>query len=140
VFVPKGDPTGGYEIITRIRVHITDIAGNLYSCRGAHIRRKKLCKSWWNEEWLNRVMGVMQFLAGDNEQILVGDTEAERIVVERFPKTYISPIRLNEEALDNAKAIAEEEFVEADGFDEDEDEDSDEQQGDAVNRRSAVSG
>jgi hypothetical protein len=139
VFVPMGDPASGYQIITRVRVHITDLAGNLYSGRGAHIRRKKLCKSWWNEEWLNRVMGVMQFLADDNAQIAIGETDAERIAIERFPRTYTSPIRLNEEALSDAKAIAEEEIVEATGFDEDEDEGGDEQHG-VGNRRSAVSG
>ena len=140
VFVPKGDPESGYEIITRIRVYITDLTGKLYPGRAAHIRRKKLCKSWWNEEWLNRLMGVMQFLAGENEQIAIGETEDERIIIERFPRTYTSPIRLNEEALSDAKAIAEEEIVEAAGFDEDEEEESDEQQDGVGNRRSAVSG
>lgn len=140
VFVPMGDPITGYQIITRIRVHITDITGKLYPGRAAHIRRKKLCKSWWNEEWLNRVMGVVQFLAGENEQVVIGETDAERITIERLPRTYISPIRLNEEALGDAKAIAEEEIAEATGFDEDDDGDSVDQQEDVGNRRSAVSG
>jgi hypothetical protein len=139
VFAPMGDPENGYDIITRIRVHITDLAGNLYPGRAAHIRRKKLCKSWWNEEWLNRVMGVMQFLAGDNEQITIGEKDGGRIVIERLPKTYIAPIRLNEEALGDAKAIAEEEIVGAGSFDEDEDDSSVEQSDDA-DRRGAVSG
>jgi len=124
VFAPMGDPVNGYDIITRIRVHITDLNGALYSGRAAHIRRKKLCKSWWNEEWLNRVMGVMQFLGSDNDQIVIGEIDSERIVIERLPKTYLAPIRLNEEALGDAKAIAEEEIVEAGGFDENEDDDS----------------
>lgn len=140
VFVPMGDPIIGYQIITRIRVHITDLTGKLYPGRAAHIRRKKLCKSWWNEEWLNRVMGVVQFLAGENEQVVIGETDAERIMIERFPKTYISPIRLNEEALGDAKAIAEEEIAEATGFDEDDDGDNEEPQELVGNRRGAVSG
>jgi hypothetical protein len=117
-----GDPGKGYEIITRIRVHITDLGGKLYPGRGADIRRKKLCKSWWNEEWLNRVMGVMQFLAEDSRQITIGASEDERITVDRLPKTYLSPIQLNEEALGDARAIAEEEIVQPAGFDEDEEE------------------
>lgn len=124
VFAPMGDPDNGYDIITRIRVHITDHKGGLYSGRAAHIRRKKLCKSWWNEEWLNRVMGVMQFVAGENDRIVIGQIDSERIVIDRLPKTYLAPIRLNEEALGDAKAIAEEEIGESSIFEENEDDES----------------
>jgi hypothetical protein len=141
VFVPKGDPVNGYEIITRIRVHITDLNGKPYPGRAAHIRRKKLCKSWWNEEWLNRVMGVMQFLVEDDAQIAIGSTDDDRIVIERFPRTFTSPIRLNEEALGDAKALAEAEIVEASDYDEEEDDNNTTQQEDSVgDGRSVVSG
>jgi hypothetical protein len=140
VFVPKGNPASGYEIIIRIRVHITDLAGNLYPGRAAHIRRKKLCKSWWNEEWLNRVMGVMQFLAENGQQIAIGASDDERITVDRLPRTYLSPIRLNEEALGDAKAIAEEEIVETSDYEDDDEEDGSEQQSGGGDGKSPVFG
>ena len=121
VFVPMGDPLSGYEIIVRIRTYITNLAGELYPARAAHLRRKKLCKSWWNEEWLNRIMGVMQFLAGDKERIVIGNTDDEAIHIERLPRMWSAPIRLNEEALGDARSIAEEEIITAADFEEPED-------------------
>jgi hypothetical protein len=122
VFAPTGEPTGGYDIIVRIRAHITDLGGKLYPGRAAHVRRKKLCKTWWNEEWLNRAMGVMQFLADGKEQIVIGATDDERIHIERLPRTWTAPIRLSEEALGDARIIAEEEIIPATDVEEAEDE------------------
>jgi hypothetical protein len=122
VFVPKGDPENGYEVIVRIRVHITDLEGKLYPGKAAHIRRKGLCSSWWNEEYLARTLGVMQFLAEGNESISIGTTPGDRIEIEPFPRTWTAPVRLNEEALSDARLIAEEEIISSSG-DEDEDDD-----------------
>lgn len=113
VFAASGDPNKGFEIIVRIRAHITDLSGQPFPGRGGLIRRKKLCKSWWNEEWLNRIMGVMQFLANGKEHIEIGSITDETIMVERIPRLWTAPVRLNEEALRDAKAIAEEEFISA---------------------------
>ncbi|MGO8901423.1 MAG: restriction endonuclease [Isosphaeraceae bacterium] len=126
VFVPKGAPGSGYEIIVRIRLHITDQAGKQYSGRAAHVRRKKLCKSWWNEEWLARTMGVMQFLADGSEQIAIGANDSERIMIEPLPRTWTAPVRLNEEALGDTRSIVEEEIIlPSDDEDEEEDESND---------------
>ncbi len=120
VFAASGDPTKGFEIIVRIRAHITDLTGKTFPGRGGLIRRKKLCKSWWNEEWLNRVMGVMQFLADGKQHIEIGTTTDETVCVEKLPRVWTAPMRLNEEALSDAKAIAEEEFITANDIDENE--------------------
>lgn len=120
VFAASGNPTEGFEIIVRIHVHITDLSGNLYPGRGGLIRRKKLCKTWWNEEWLNRVMGVMHFLADGKERIEIGATIDDSLWVDRIPRIWCSPVRLNEEALIDAKAIAEEEFLSGSDFEDDE--------------------
>jgi hypothetical protein len=122
VFVPRGDPESGYEIIVRIRVRITDLEGRLYPGPAFNARRKKLCKSWWNEEWLSRTVGVMQFLAGDHELITIGTSESDRLLVDAVPRSWSSPVRLNEEGLrDTAPAIEAEEVVPSgDGEDDDE--------------------
>lgn len=126
VFAASGDSAKGFEIIVRIRAHITDLSGKQFPGRGGLIRRKKLCKSWWNEEWLNRVMGVMQFLAEGKERIEIGTTTDESLWVERTPRVWSAPVRLNEEALRDAKAIAEEEFISANDIEESEDVDAEE--------------
>ncbi len=99
VFVPRGDPQSGFDLIVRIRVRITDVAGQLYPGPGSNARRKKLCKSWWNQEWLNRLIGVMQFLAADQDVIAIRGNADECLVIDRTPRTWESPVRLNEEAL-----------------------------------------
>jgi hypothetical protein len=109
VFAPKEAYQGGYEIIVRIRLRLTDIEGNLFSGRTANSYRKKICKSWWNEEWLARTMGVMQFLANGNEHIAIGDSDEESIVIDPQPRTWNIPVRLNEDALAEAIAIRQEE-------------------------------
>jgi hypothetical protein len=124
VFVPRGDAVSGYEIIVRIRVHITDLTGKLYPTRAAHIRRKKLCKTWWNEEWLARTMGVMRFLANGSDQIALGSNGDERILIEPLPRTWSAPVRLNEEALGDTRSIIEGEEI-LPSHDEDEDEEED---------------
>ncbi len=126
VFVPRGDSQSGFEIILRIRVRITDLAGKLYPGPATNARRKKLCKSWWNQEWFNRLLGVMQFLAGDGEVISIGAVAGASVVVERTPRTWLSPVRLNEEALLESGSSPEEEELHASHDDEDEDEEDEE--------------
>lgn len=126
VFAASGDPIKGFEIIVRIRAHITDLAGKQFPGRGGLLRRKKLCKSWWNEEWLNRVMGVMQFVADGKDSIEIGSTTDDVLRVERTPRVWSAPVRINEEALKDAKAIAEEEFITGNDIEENEDTDAEE--------------
>jgi TIR domain/Restriction endonuclease len=134
VFVPKGEPRTGYEIILRIRVRITDVDGKLYSGSATNARRKKLCKDWWNQEWLKRLLGVMQFLAGQSNLITIGNLESERIVIDPIPRTWQAPVRLNEEALGDTEPCEEEAIQreneeeadeEADAADDEEDKDDD---------------
>jgi hypothetical protein len=122
VFVPRGDPQSGFELIVRIRVRITDVAGQLYPGPRSNARRKKLCKNWWNQEWLNRLIGVMQFLAGEQDAIAIPANGGESLVIERTPRTWESPVRLNEEALLESGPAPEEEelypFTEDEGDEE----------------------
>ncbi|MGH9884450.1 MAG: hypothetical protein ACREBE_02910 [bacterium] len=123
-FSVKGHPRQGYEIVLRIRVHITDLGGNELPGKALNARRKKVCKNWWNGQWLARTLGVMQFLATDG-LIVVGEAEDERLEVESLPLRFEVPLRLNEDALGDQPELADEEgpipFVDDEDFD-DEDE------------------
>ena len=123
VIAPKEDAGGGYEVIVRIRLQITDSEGKLFSRRSTNARRKKICKSWWNEEWLARTMGVMQFLADGKDHIAIGNSEADKIIIHPFPRTWSIPVRLNEDALAEAIAIRVEEEPHLRGEEEDDDDD-----------------
>jgi hypothetical protein len=123
VFVPKEASANGYEIIVRVRLRLTDADGKLFSGRTANSRRKKICKSWWNEEWLSRTMGVMQFLSNGGDRITIGSSDDEMIVIDPQPRTWEIPVRLNEEALVEAIAIRQEEEPHMRDQDEEDDDD-----------------
>lgn len=115
-FAPKGSPVVGYDLIVRIRVRVTDLEGNLYSGHGGNARRKKVCKGWWNDDWLNRLVGVMQHLSTENGCVTIGVGESERLVVGVTPRTWSAPVMLDESVLTMASP-------EEDWFDEYEDDD-----------------
>jgi hypothetical protein len=45
-----------------IRLHLTDING--YPLEGSKVisRRKRICKNWWNHEWISRILAVVEWL------------------------------------------------------------------------------
>ena len=66
-------------------------------------RRKRVTKSWWNRQWLQRTLGLMQFIANKgadiNGNIIIGDgTKAVRVDV--APLSWECPISIDVEALD----------------------------------------
>jgi len=109
VFAPKDVPGGGYEIIVRIRLRVTDTEGKPFTGRTVNARRKDVCKSWWNDEWLKRTMGVMQFLANGADRITIGQTDDEALVISSEPRTWQIAVSLNQSAIKEAVAIREEE-------------------------------
>jgi hypothetical protein len=123
-FVIKGHPRRGYEVIVRIRVHLTDAAGQEFPGKVLNARRKKVCKNWWNDTWLARTLGVMQFLATEEGLIVIGSHADERLEIEAFPRLFEVPLRLDESALgehvdepDDATQLA---FNDEEDFDENE--------------------
>ena len=126
VFVPIGSPAEGYEMLLRIRVRLTDSKGALFSGHTGNSRRKKLCKSWWNADWSNRIMGVMQFLADGKEEFSIGDSPSECIVIEARPQIWISPVRLNEAAIGEQQTEVDEELRRIFDHEDDEEETLDE--------------
>lgn len=108
VFVPIYSPTEGYEMLLRIRVRLTNSKGELFPGNTGNARRKKLCKSWWNADWSNRIMGVMQYLSDGSEVISIGDSPSESIIIEARPQSWISPVRLNDAAISEQLAEVEE--------------------------------
>ena len=77
IFSVRRDLVDGYCILLRIRILITDEAGATFPSSGNLSRRKHLCKSWWNAEWFNRHLAVLQFISngGDAVTFRTGDEE-----------------------------------------------------------------
>lgn len=88
-----------WEIALQVRVRVTNADGTIPPGKGVNRRRKKLCKSWWNQQWLNKVVGIAQFLAGGDSNITISDGNRNPLVIEASPRTWTIPIRINEAAL-----------------------------------------
>jgi hypothetical protein len=99
VFVPKMANATHGQIIVRIRLYLTGLDGVPFPGRTGDSRRKKLCRSWWNDAWLKRTMGVMQFLSDDGQTIGIGGDEDDRLIVKALPSTWSAPVRLDEGVL-----------------------------------------
>jgi hypothetical protein len=91
-----------YGIIVRPRIRITDTKGHLYPARAALARRKDIGGTWWNDDWLNRIMAVMQYIS-TNGVIAVGTDSNNTVEVECLPLTWPVKTGINEVALKDAK-------------------------------------
>lgn len=90
------------SVLVRIRVRITDDDGKCLPGRTTTSRRKHLCTSWFNDEWLNRTLGIMQWL-GANGLVTVG-AGTERVDVSSRADRWQVSVSINEDAIPNAKA------------------------------------
>src|SRR6516162_8429857 len=86
----------GMWMLVRIRIRLTDKSGVPLRSRSVLPRRTLLCKNWWNDEWLKRTMGVMQFLAKDGQTIVVGGPQAEALKINAYPDTFEIAVGLDE--------------------------------------------
>ena len=102
VFHVVKDVFDGCVIQVEIRVRLTDLKGKLLAERKRNSRRKHLCKDWWNYEWLNRMLGVCQYLADDG-RIVIGDDEEDNIVIDASPFSLLSTVSIDESSLDRLK-------------------------------------
>ena len=98
-FYVSQDLFDSFTALIRIRVRLSNTAGKPFTeKRTIDSRRKHLCKNWWNNNWLNRILAVSQFLA-DGEKIMIGKQQDEQIIVNAIPLHLNAPIGINESAL-----------------------------------------
>ena len=86
-------------ILVRIRIRLTNIDGEALPKRTAISRRKHLCKDWWNNDWLNRVLATCQYLAEDGK-ITIGERQEEQVIINAIPFHVNAPVSINEAVLD----------------------------------------
>jgi hypothetical protein len=99
------------------RVHLTDLYGHELEVMTALRRRKAICKSWWNHEWLLRVLAIAHWLGGGTDDF--------RISSGPFGDTLLSglPIQLTaSKGIDEAALAEVSESTDDDVIDEDDEE------------------
>jgi hypothetical protein len=96
------DDSREFAALARIRVHITDDDGKPLPGRTIASRRKHLCAAWFNDEWLNRTLAIMQWL-GTGALITVGSGD-QQVAVSTVPDEWQVPVSIHENAIPNARA------------------------------------
>lgn len=87
-----------FAVLIRIRIRFSYLEGKPLKKRLVNSRRKHLCQNWWNDDWLNRIMAICQFFA-DEEKIIIGEMEEEKIVISTKLLQTMLPVSINEDII-----------------------------------------
>jgi hypothetical protein len=75
--------------------------GVLYESKAKqHAARRSQCKSWYNDDWLDRILATMSFLAGEkSDELVIPLSGEQQLRAKRIPLLFESPVsfRLMEE-------------------------------------------
>jgi len=68
--------------------------GTLYDSKARqHSARRSQCKSWYNDDWLDRILATMSFLSGQtSKELLVPLSPSEVLGVNNLPIAFESPV------------------------------------------------
>lgn len=68
--------------------------GVLYESKAKqHAARRSQCKSWYNDDWLDRILATMSFLAGENsDELLIPLSSDQHLGAKRIPMLFESPV------------------------------------------------
>jgi hypothetical protein len=97
----------GSVIQIRVHLHLTTLEGHPFEAKAALRRRKRICRAWWNYHWLARTLGILQFLAGNNPSIQIGESRTQRLVISKYPLTAHIAWGLDESQLGQSKPESE---------------------------------
>lgn len=106
-FAPQRDLDGTWNVVVRIYIRTSTPEGTLFEGKEIGRRRKIVSKSWWNKEWLARLLGVVQALETSAGRIEIG--EGSRLVVMLTkPLNWNCPVGLDVMALSGLSDMGEE--------------------------------
>jgi hypothetical protein len=123
LFRPQHDHDGSWNVAVRIYVRCTDMDGQGYEGKEINRRRKVVTKSWWNKEWLARLLGVVQALETKDGFIEVG-AGTRSVVMSTAPLRWDCPVGLDVQSLAGMPDIGEEIAACRERVDGEEDDDS----------------
>ena len=118
-FFAQYDDDGTWNVIVRIYVRVTTAEGALFEGRDIGRHRKRVTRSWWNQQWLQRLLGVVQALQTSAGVIEVGEARRE-VQMQTKPLSWHCPVGLDVVSLSNMADIGEE-LAQSRALDEEED-------------------
>lgn len=124
LFRPQYDDSGGWCVVLKIYIRVTTLDGAMFEGKEIGRRRKIVSKSWWNGQWLARMLGVVQALQTSADKIEVG-LGNRAVVMGTKPLSWECPVGLDVSELSGLSDIGEE-IASYRAREDDEDEDADE--------------
>jgi hypothetical protein len=106
-FAAQRDFDGTWNVVVRIYIRTTTLEGALFEGKEIGRRRKIVSRSWWNKEWLARLLGVVQALETSSGRIEIGEKSRAVIMVTK-PLCWECPVGLDVLALSGVSDIGEE--------------------------------
>lgn len=106
-FRPQRDFDGTWNVVVNIYVRTTTLEGKVYELKEIGRRRKIVTKSWWNKEWLARLLGVVQALQTSTGRIEIGEGN-RAVVMDAAPLRWECPVGLDVLALSGISDLGEE--------------------------------
>jgi hypothetical protein len=86
--------------LLQIRSHVLFSDNGRTMCAsedGLHNARRSQCKNWWNDDWRDRILAAMAWLAGDSKELkLVLSGGSGDATVSTRPIEFVSPVTLLE--------------------------------------------
>src|SRR4029077_5905 len=80
-------------------LYLTEPAGAPLNAKRAHSRRRRMGKSWYNQEWMHRVFAVASFVADGEPVVNLALGPSTRIVLAGIPIDLTSPVGIDETQL-----------------------------------------
>lgn len=124
LFRPQYDDSGGWCVVLKIYIRVTTLDGVMFEGKEIGRRRKIVSRSWWNKQWLARLLGVVQALQTSAGKIEVG-LDNRAVVMGVTPLSWECPVGLDVSELSGLSDIGEE-IASYRARVEDDDEDADE--------------
>ena len=102
-------------MVLRSHVLFSDDGETLWtSATAMHRARRGECKSWWTDDWRDRLLATMAWLSGGDAifHLPLGTSVSGEMSAR--PMTFVSPVTLNEQARAVVREASEEEEIEED--------------------------
>jgi hypothetical protein len=106
-FYPQYDTDGIWNVIVQIYIRVTTPEGVMYEGKEIGRRRKVVSKSWWNKDWLARLLGVVQALQTFDGRIEVGEG-TRAVIMHTSPLSWECPVGLDVMALSGMPDLGQE--------------------------------
>lgn len=106
-FRPQGGARGPWSVIVSIYVRVTSLEGEMFEPKEIGRRRKVVTKSWWNAQWLARLLGLVKAIENSDGCIRIGEGK-QAVVMKSSPTRWECPVGLDVTALSGIADIGHE--------------------------------